>query len=179
MPKPRPLVIPYQKPPFTDEQIMVDLQVIQRWVNAMAAGGYASLTGPGETQTPGDLTQAGGLAVNAPVGSVFALSIGSSGNTYAHIADTGTSYIFTNTNFTLGSLNGSLLLEGHTSVVVGAGAEPVYIQPSDTALLRFFSPHSAGADKQFVTGSRSANAALASLLTALANLGLIFDTTTV
>ena len=36
-------------------------------------GGYASLTGPGQTTTPGDLTQAGGFDVNDNVGDGIAL----------------------------------------------------------------------------------------------------------
>ena len=36
--------------------------------NTPIGGGYLSLTGPGETQTPGDLTQAGGFTVDDSVG---------------------------------------------------------------------------------------------------------------
>jgi hypothetical protein len=39
-----------------------------------SVGGYASLTGPGQTATPGDLTQAGGLEVDAPAGSAVSLN---------------------------------------------------------------------------------------------------------
>jgi hypothetical protein len=35
-------------------------------VTGGSTGGYASLTGPGQTTTPGDLTQAGGLTVSDP-----------------------------------------------------------------------------------------------------------------
>lgn len=67
MAQPHPLVIPYQQPPFTDEQIQTNLQVIQRWVNTLSSGGYASLTGPGQTATPGELDQAGAFTVTTPV----------------------------------------------------------------------------------------------------------------
>jgi len=43
--------------------------VVDLHVAGGGGGLYASLTGPGETVTPGDLTQAGGLYVNSPSGT--------------------------------------------------------------------------------------------------------------
>ena len=40
----------------------------------IGAGGYASLTGAGETATPGDLVQAGGFEVDSPAGSAITFS---------------------------------------------------------------------------------------------------------
>ena len=45
------------------------------WVDqATGSGGYASLTGPGQSTTPGDLTQAGGFTVNDSVGDGITLN---------------------------------------------------------------------------------------------------------
>lgn len=62
-------------------------------------------------------------------------------------------------------------------VLRGDGAGLVFEARPDTAAIGFYG--TAAAAKQTVTGSRSANAALASLLTALATIGLITDTSTV
>lgn len=49
--------------------VTIAFRQIERWANGLAiptggGGLYASLTGPGETVTPGGLTQAGGFTVN-------------------------------------------------------------------------------------------------------------------
>ncbi len=45
-----------------------DWQITAVGPGGASVGGYKSLTGPGETATPGDLTQAGGFTVNDTVG---------------------------------------------------------------------------------------------------------------
>jgi hypothetical protein len=48
-----------------------DWQITATGPGGTPIGGYASLTGPGEAVTPGDLTQAGGLAVNSGASGIF------------------------------------------------------------------------------------------------------------
>ena len=45
-----------------------DMRAIETWANNLSTGGYASLTGPGETTTPGALTQLGDFDVTAFTG---------------------------------------------------------------------------------------------------------------
>lgn len=59
------LLIPNKSVPIGQQQLSEDLFVIERWA-ANLRGGYASLTGPGEATSPGDLTQAGGFEVDIP-----------------------------------------------------------------------------------------------------------------
>lgn len=54
-----------------NENVTIAFRKIENWAQSLppipaggGGGGYASLTGPGQTTTPGDLTQAGGLTVN-------------------------------------------------------------------------------------------------------------------
>lgn len=71
-------------PAFSPYRYGTDMRAIENYVNNLAAptpgAGYASLTGAGETVTPGDLTQAGGFTINdtAPDG-IFLFSTGGSG----------------------------------------------------------------------------------------------------
>jgi len=46
----------------------IDMRAIERWATSLPSGGYASLTGEGETVTPGELTQEGGFSVNDATG---------------------------------------------------------------------------------------------------------------
>lgn len=55
----------------------------------------------------------------------------------------------------------------------------ITLSPGATAAgLSFFNPSGPWVGQQTITGSKGANVALASLITALANLGLIVDSTT-
>jgi hypothetical protein len=59
-----------------------------------SSGGYASLTGTGETATPGDLAQSGGLAVTIPSGDSTGFQVtdnGSGGVSITTIASNGLS----------------------------------------------------------------------------------------
>lgn len=49
--------------------------IVDLHVATGGGGGYASLTGPGQTVTPGDLTQAGGFTVNDPGTTGFHASV--------------------------------------------------------------------------------------------------------
>ncbi len=78
---------------------------------------------------------------------------------------------------------GSAYIFGNSTVRLatqGNGYNTVYVQTSSGGRLRFFGGVSlgAGSTKQTVTGSKGGNAALASLITALAAYGLITDNTT-
>lgn len=62
------LVIPYISGDITPNgKLLINFQVIQRWANNFAIGGgfYASLTGDGETMTPGSLVQLGQFSVRS------------------------------------------------------------------------------------------------------------------
>ena len=65
-----------------------------------SSGGYLSLTGPGQTTTPGDLTQAGGFTVNSTDVTGISLSSASvnpgSGGIYISDTDDGGIYIINN-----------------------------------------------------------------------------------
>jgi hypothetical protein len=77
------------------------------------AGGYASLTGPGATATPGKLTQAGGLEVDDPAGDGFTVnttggvSITQTGAAGTAIVDTGPTGISINAT-------GQVIIQSHT-----------------------------------------------------------------
>jgi hypothetical protein len=149
-------------------------------INATGGGGggdYASLTGPGKTDTPGDLVQAGGFNVDDSEGSDILLkTVGGiieleASNGASLVLDDSTGDISLNapqigTTVAVGAVNGTLDLYG----------SPLMVQTNATFLLGFFG---GGPDvQQTVTGSRGGNAALASLLTALASYGLIIDSST-
>lgn len=52
-------------------------------------GGFASLTGPGETATPGDLTQAGGFDVQVPAGDAIGFNVTVLANVVSQILQAG------------------------------------------------------------------------------------------
>ena len=56
------------KESVTYDDYGTDMRAIERWANALPPGGYASLTGPGETTTPGRLDQEGGLFIDDSAG---------------------------------------------------------------------------------------------------------------
>jgi len=59
----------------TPHELPRTFREIERWANRLSGGGglYASLTGPGETTTPGDLTQSGGFTINTPASSTMGI----------------------------------------------------------------------------------------------------------
>jgi hypothetical protein len=72
-----------------------------------------------------------------------------------------------------GSVSSSTLPD----VLSNASADGTFMGQTSADLLGFYE-ESGGVAKQTVTGARSSNTALASVLTALASLGLIVDGTT-
>ena len=60
------------------------------WATPTSAG-YASLTGTGETATPGDLTQSGGLTINVPSTDTMGVTITQNGSGGVVINDTSAS----------------------------------------------------------------------------------------
>lgn len=188
---PKKLVIPRKNQ--MDQAAQAAMLAIEQWCNnlsAPAAGSsfYTSLTGPGETVTPGDLTQAGGFTVNDNA-SAMGINLNDTGggltpgiNFTAGAGSITTSTSAGNIAFNcLGVTNGNFQVSCHFGFINGvtgvrlesAAGTPCQIQFTSTGTLGFFAAGPAG--RQTVTGSRGGNVALASLLTALANYGLIID----
>lgn len=80
----------------------------------------------------------------------------------------------------IAAANASVTLTADTTGIghISLDASFVDIAFTSGSKIGFFNPAGGPAGKQTVTGSRGGNAALASLLTALANLGLITNSTT-
>ena len=136
-------------------------------------GGYASLTGPGQTASPGDLTQEGGLQVNVDAASTIGFDVNnSSTNSPINLIDSGGRGINIETSGNIGLFLNSGTGTGGITLQDGGtfGIEMI------TDLLGFFS--TTPVTQPTVTGSRGGNAALASLLTALSDLGLVIDSST-
>lgn len=201
------LQLPFQSPQ-NDDQTAANWAAIQRWLNGFVAalgGLYASLTGPGETVTPGKLTQAGDFTVNAAEGGGIHLNDISSGD-LAGIAlvETGEAAIVLVASDALDKdLGGIVAIEGanQVSVTAGDGTQLVLtggVNPNNAVLgasgitqvygvdstvigfsilsaIGFFG--GGGGVKAVVTGSKGGNAALASLITYLASLDLLVDGT--
>ena len=149
----------------------IDMRAIEQWAIevakaiADAGGGYASLTGPGQTMTPGELNQEGDLDLAGSFnqhdgGANFTTDAGFS------VTDSGT---FGITLSEEGSAGISIDDTGGGGVAIASNGA-VTIPAHD---IGFFS--GTGHTIITVTGSRGGNAALASLLTALADYGLIID----
>ena len=149
-------------------------------------GGYVSLTGPGQTATPGDLTQEGGFTVNVSssagvnvnaTGPLAAVQVSSEAGIL--IFDTSSSGVqieeFGSGQFSISGF-GIMSVGITTSISLRAPLIGLLTNPGD--LLGFYNVSGVGAPQQTVTGSRGGNAALASLLTALAAYGLIIDSST-
>lgn len=193
-------------------------RTIERWANALqtgGGGGYASLTGPGQTVTPGALTQAGDFEVDGALTangdfnqsgtsmsmsdtgtmtfssgfnatftvvnttSTLTITCGSGGTQTTAVMGNGTFHVtspdmFFNADGAVFRINGG---SGESFRITGSGS-PTFVDVANAAdALRFF--HTGGGSTiNTVTGSRGANAALSSLLTALAAYGLIVNSTT-
>lgn len=171
-------------------------------VNGGGGGGapYASLTGPGETATPGALTQTGDFEVDATTGGpgnsitlnagAGGLSADSTGTTIVGSSG-GDTAVFASSDlvFTAGataSVRAPAITIGvpdpggsiKIGVDNGSGFAGAFIEVETTSSSMGFFGHTPVAGPVVVTGSRGGNAALASLLTGLASLGLITDSTT-
>lgn len=181
------------------DAVLRSFQEIERWSTTIS-GFYASLTGPGETSTPGDLQQLGGFTaidfgstgfsfIQNGTGNIDILSagsgnvsVGTSGTGFLTIGGSdGTDISNTGPN-TFGmqinddSTAGMQITEiGSGGIVVDGGTSGLMLVPASGKLgFNGATP----IVKRTVTGSRGGNAALASLLTALANLGLLTDSST-
>jgi hypothetical protein len=184
-----------------DPAVQACLLRIQQFVNNLVAptsggGGYASLTGPGESITPGMLTQLGAFTVtDTDVSHGITLST------------TGSTFVATSTN---GANSSSVTLNGGTATMTGTGvvsvtssgtgsthigsAVGVVVQAPGVSIIGSGSPAAVeicrgsgdklvffatnGAFQQTIVGSRGGNVALANLLTALQDYGLVLDSTT-
>jgi len=186
-PNPDKLVIPYKD--RMDPQMRSAMLKIEQFVNnliapASAGGVYASLTGPGQASTPGKLTQLGDFTVadNTGAGSGISLTTGSTAVLPIFLAANDGILNGNMAGITLsGSGTGSANIQaGHGSganiAVTATGTATGAIQ-LNAPRIGFFG--GATAVKQTANGSRSANVALASLLTALSTAGLITDATTI
>ena len=189
---------------------------------------YASLTGDGETETPGALTQAGDFTVNGNAAVNGGITVDAPSTDPINLNQTGTgSYIRINGSTGEIDINGqtassSIFVDAAASIGISAGAGilieadgaagvtvatpspggPILLQTNGSGVdidiesagdvdisasgnvsvaqalghLGFYGV--TGITQPTVTGSRGGNAALHSLLSALANLGLIIDSTT-
>jgi hypothetical protein len=144
-------------------------------------GGYDSLTGAGETATPGALAQAGDLEVTSTDGNEQIWVGSAPGGFGIEILDNGGKGIALNSNdFISIATTGGVQIGGTSfGVELGGGAGSFITIGTASQSLNFFVTGSfTPALKQTVSGSRGGNAALASLLTALAKYGLIVDSST-
>ena len=147
-------------------------------VTVNALGTYESLTGPGESTTPGVLQQVGGFTISdTPIGPP-AGGIGFVVFTAAGVNMGALDFILTASNYLFIDTAGGQLLEdtsGSLGIELRATGVGNFIKLNTSGNIGFFG--SGGTTHPTVTGSRGGNAALASLLTALAGLGLIIDGT--
>ncbi len=192
-PNPTKLTLPNLNQ-IADPATQTALLKIQQYINNLVAptgsGGYESLTGPGETETPGALTQAGQFTVNADdpgSGGITLSSIGNpsilessdgSGNDSEFNASEGTAAISASTAITV-ETPGTLTMSAESAELQAPSGVLIrgeYVE-FFTAEIQFFG-ESAAVPQQTVTGSKAGNAALASLLAALADYGLVVDDTT-
>lgn len=136
--------------------------------------GYASLTGAGETVTPGDLDQEGGFVVNVPVASSTGLQLSNESPIEVVVNDNSGYGIVIDEGG--GGIDGGIQLIDHGGggiTLTDNGAGGLVFQSN---FMSFFTNPVVA--QPTVTGSRGGNAALASLLTALNALGLIIDSST-
>jgi hypothetical protein len=207
-PNPQKLVIPGKDK--MDPVLATAFLAIEQYINNLTvpesggSGAYASLTGTGETATPGELDQAGPFTVTtstaSPSHSPYGFVVDVSGfgilmeSVTSTSGDVTVTMTMTSSGFTLeavpfGSGGGpgltltgtSAILTGSSGAEVECGVSTVYIKnnavicTSTGGSLGFFG--FGGATQRTVTGSRGGNAALASLLTQLAAYAIIADGT--
>lgn len=199
VPKPFRLFIPRKtQKPVQQPDYGVDMRAIEAWaialvnyVDSIAGGGsaYASLTGPGQTVTPGALTQAGPFTVDLSGSDSFDVNSASvdkikyDGTVDEITLTTGTGLSSAidaqagNGGFVVLHPAGNYVQIGVSSTsLIQITSNTVTLPTTNTQILRFFG--TGGSNQLTVTGSRGGNGALASLLTQLATYGLIIDSTT-
>ena len=179
-PNPNKLTLPMLDQ-VQDPAVQASLLRIQQFINNLVApsgsGGYASLTGAGETTTPGELQQAGRFFVTELSTTAFTPVIElktAAGDIVLLVDDT------TTTPATFGQIQ---VQDGLVDVTA---TQAVVLRPHNaggTATLSLFGDligfySTSPIAKPTVTGAKAGNAALASLCTSLANLGLITNSTT-
>ena len=183
-PNPQKLTIPMLDQ-VQDPAVSAALLRIQQFLNNLVApssGGtsYASLTGPGQTVTPGALTQLGNFSVSVSAASSGAdVNFTVTNGTAVSIVDIGSGG-----NIAVTAIGGKITLTPDVAMFIGSSSSvtevkgaSVFIQTNAGALLKFYSL-TGGVAQQTVTGSRAGNAALTSLLNAMALLGLVIDSST-
>lgn len=148
-----------------------DMRTIEQYA---APGTYASLTGAGETQSPGQLTQVGGFVVLDETGEGIALYSLDGGIVIDNIVGSGVANITLDTSGNI-EMGGSAPTGSEPSIVIASDGS-LTLQGSQGSGITFSS--GSAVTPISVTGSRGGNAALASLLTALDSVGLITDSTT-
>jgi len=166
----------------------IDMRAIEQWAKQLEGiGFYASLTGPGETTTPGGLVQRGYFFVSGTTNYL-------TGDNFRVDAFTGKITIISESgDILIANNDGQVLIETvndggglHTTLgLATAGAGVAEISGDVTTLISniigskigFFGTNP-GVTKPNVTGSRGGNAALASVLSGLDALGLITDSST-
>lgn len=152
--------------------------------------GYASLTGAGQTATPGLLTQKGGFIIDtgdvgvdateviefsatsadSAVGAFFEMFALDSGAQMAMEVFGGGPVPVGNVSLFSDPTHGTILELFAGVVNIGGGFSP------SEGVLTFFNTN--GSNQQTVTGSQGGNTALANLIQALKEYGLIIDATT-
>ncbi len=147
-------------------------------LSATGGGGthYASLIGVGQTVTPGALSQSG----------AFSVILGASGTALSSgLAVQLLDHSTAGYGITVSSTNGTVNVSGNVAIISGTLGAEVFSHGSAGVViaalgdrLNFFGQTGGPAGRPTVTGSRSGNAALASLLTALASMNLIGDGST-
>lgn len=169
-----------------------DMRAIETWSAQVGGGFYASLTGAGETVSPGALNQNGDLNVNGSSGAGFGTTggqfnaAGPAGVTIfsARASGSPTVHIYAGVG---GGYGGGQILcnaSGQELAITGGGNYLSLYDSGGTNLIRiqtggrlsFFGRTTQTI--QTVTGSRGGNAALTSLLQALNLMGLIVDSST-
>lgn len=218
VPKPFRLFIPRKtQNPVQQPDYGVDMRAIEAWAIAVVnfvdsiagGGGYASLTGPGQTVTPGALTQNGDLTVDGHLnveeepltvqsttfGSDYVIDpIAAAGInttiTASGIIENVTHSIQTTAggavNITAGVAQTLVISAGNSAVECDGSTNSLFVGTGpggtnitygrSTSTMGFFGASTVAQPN--VTGSRGGNVALANLLTALNNLGLITNSTT-
>ena len=182
-PNPDKLTLPFLDK--VDANTRASLLRIQQYINNLVSpsgSGYASLTGAGETTTPGALTQAGPFTVNGTATAGVTMTVPQTTGYGFTVNATGTAGILLEQQvggsgceirMQPGGAGLDIVCPGTISLTAWGTNEPIILT---SAKLGFFGGPTS--TQQTVTGSRGGNAALASLLTALAGMGLIIDGTT-
>lgn len=171
------LLIP-RKSSIQIDDIDTDWRAIEIWAQQVVAaiksisGGsthYASLTGPGETVSPGALTQDGDFTIDGDTTMNGNATVQLTGPESFIVKSGGTDPGITVDSTSVDIQGDAGALPGFIHVTTTG----VFIFPGGSGLLGFFG--SGSSNQVMVTGSRGGNAALASLLTALADYGLIIN----